>query len=112
MEKSNDPSANPIREFLMFAIGVSGRRAYLGTLSVCVLKNSWLSFSKMGKCQVGIFWVISTGPGVVVKILLLINLATLWYMALKIKAGSNTWLSRLDMCCLWNPPVLRKFENS
>ena len=84
----------------MFTIGVSGRRAYLGTLSVCVSKNNWLSFSSMGKCQLGIFWVIVSGPGVVVMILLLINLAMLWYTVLKMKAGSNTWLSRLDMCCL------------
>ena len=60
----------------MLAIGVSGRIAYLGTFSVCVSKNNWLSLSSMGKCQLGIFWVIASGPGVVVKILLLINLAT------------------------------------
>ena len=45
-------------------------------------------------------------------ILLLINLATFWYTALKIKEGSNTWLSILDICCLWNPPCCRKMENS
>ena len=96
----------------MFAMGVSGRRAYLGTLSDWVSKNSWLSFSRTEKCQVGIFWVIASGPGVVVKILLLINLATLWYTVLKMKAGSNTWLRRLDICCFWNPPASRTFENS
>ena len=66
----------------------------------------------MEKCQLGFFWVIASGPRVVVRILLLINLAILWYTALKMKAESNTWLSRLDMCCLWNPPMFRKFENS
>ena len=45
-------------------------------------------------------------------ILLLINLATLWYTALKMKEGSNTWLSILDMYCLWKPPCCRKLENS
>ena len=60
----------------MLAIGVSGRRAYLGTLSVCVLKNNWLSFSSMGKCRLGVFRVIVSVPGVVVRILLFTSLAT------------------------------------
>ena len=47
-----------------------------------------------------------------VRILGFISLATLWYIALKINAGSNTWLSRLDICVLWNFPDSRNLVNS
>ena len=40
----------------------------------------------------------------------LINLATLWYTALKRKEGSKTWLNILDICGLWHLPDLRNLD--
>merc|ERR1712089_33937 len=60
----------------------------------------------------GILWFIGIVPYVDFKILLFINLATLWYMALKVKQGSKHCDSSEEMCCLWNFPLFRKLENS
>ena len=33
-------------------------------------------------------------------------------MPLKMKQGSKHWDTSDKICCLWNPPWYRKFENS
>merc|ERR1712089_95593 len=60
----------------------------------------------------GILWFIGIVLFVDFKTLLFINLATLWYMALKVKQGSKHCDSSEEICCLWKFPWFRKLENS
>ena len=96
----------------MFTIGVLGSSAYRGADNFCVSKKSWLSFLRTEKWADGTLVVIANTFGWLVIILLFMSLAIFWYTGLKINPGSNTWLRRLNMCCLWKRPESRNLENS